>query len=474
MTFIGLYVTDLGKGCDVYGTICGQIWEKDVTFMGLVHGDIDQVVDGRRQVLKKHVATIHRSNDLSLLQGKISNALLYHAYHDLMTKEEHQISVSTLCKIIGYGGHNHDVIKEALKALVARVVEWNLIDEQTNAEDWNASSILASVRIKGAVCSYAYSPRMRDLLFNPAVYGRINMIVQARFKSSYGLALYENCVRYRGLPYTRWFTLDMFRKLMGVGEGKYPIFRDFKRRVLDKAIDEVNTFSDLKIQSELYKMGWLTVKVRFKISERTKKSKIGLQGNRQNQQPSDDKFESLLVEEFAITHSAAKKIIESYGPEYVKKKIDYVKKSTAFTSGNIKNIASYLISALHQDYKHAPSSSEIQMAEIIEKRKEEEHNNLRHKLNKRREEDYERYVSKMISEKIDSLDSSLSEEVRKRFTEEMLTPGNPVIFDSYKKRGFDSMIVRSMLIVFVKCNYPKVVDEIGLMEFEQFCQEQTA
>ena len=49
--------------------------------------------------------------------------------------------------------------------------------------------------------------------------------------------------------------MDLFKKLMGVPAGKYDIFRDFKRRVLDKAIDEVNTYSDLVIESEFQREG---------------------------------------------------------------------------------------------------------------------------------------------------------------------------------------------------------------------------
>ena len=80
------------------------------------------------------------------------------------------------------------------------------------------------------------------------MFGKIDLVIQSKFRSSYGLALYENCIRYRGLPNTKWFDMDLFKKLMGVPAGKYDVFRDFKRRVLDKAVDEVNMYSDLDHQ----------------------------------------------------------------------------------------------------------------------------------------------------------------------------------------------------------------------------------
>ena len=57
--------------------------------MGRIVTDVGlEKPEGKRE-LKKHAATIHCSNSLSLLQRKVSNALLYHAYKEMMTKEEH-------------------------------------------------------------------------------------------------------------------------------------------------------------------------------------------------------------------------------------------------------------------------------------------------------------------------------------------------------------------------------------------------
>ena len=60
------------------------------------------------------------------------------------------------------------------------------------------------------------------------MFGKIDLVIQSKFRSSYGLALYENCIRYRGLPHTKWFDMALFKKLMGTPVGKYDIFRDFK------------------------------------------------------------------------------------------------------------------------------------------------------------------------------------------------------------------------------------------------------
>src|SRR5580698_9985533 len=231
--------------------------------MGLPVTDVGLEKKASGHELKKHAAAIHCSNTLSLLQRKISNALLYHAYKELMLKEEHEITVKQLCRLIGYQGNNQAVIKEALKGLISTIIEWNVINDETGTENWTASSIIASVSLEGPLCYYAYSPRMKQLLHSPSMFGKIDLVIQSRFRSSYGLALYENCIRYRGLPNTKWFDMETFRKLMGVPADSYVIFRDFKRRVLDKSIEEVNTYSDLLVDVELARERRQVVKIRF-------------------------------------------------------------------------------------------------------------------------------------------------------------------------------------------------------------------
>src|SRR5580698_11647471 len=113
--------------------------------MGLPVTDVGLEKKASGHELKKHAATIHCSNTLSLLQRKVSNALLYHAYKELMLKDEHEITVKQLCRLIGYQGNNHAAIKDALKGLISTVIEWNLINDETGTENWSASSIIASV-----------------------------------------------------------------------------------------------------------------------------------------------------------------------------------------------------------------------------------------------------------------------------------------------------------------------------------------
>jgi plasmid replication initiation protein len=310
------------------------------------------LIPNNKTLLKKHTSAIHSSGKLSLLQRKISNSLLYYAFDNLLVTEEHEITVGELCKLIGYAGNNYQVIKQAFKGLISTVIEWNVLDEKTKEEDWSASSILASVRIKGARCYYAYSPRMRELLSTPSMYAKINLYIQSKFHSSYGLALYENCIRYRSLQSTKWFQLSQFRKLMGVEEGNYKIFKDFKKRVIDKAIDEVNAYSDINISVVYKKMGRKVDKLRFLLQERPKKIRLGCATQTKDQQ---SELSREVQTTFGVSALQTEKLIVQYEEDYLLEKINYVKATKTFKNKEsfTGSLAAYFIAALRNDYKSA-------------------------------------------------------------------------------------------------------------------------
>jgi len=362
--------------------------------------------------LKKHAAAIHCSNPLSLLQRKISNALLYHAYEELMTQEEHKISIKQLCKLIEYNGHNHAAIKEAMRGLLSTVIEWNVVSDVTGAEDWTASSIIASVSLRGGTCWYAYSPRMKQLFHSPSMFGKINLYIQSRFKSSYGLALYENCIRYRGLPFTKWFEMDTFRKLMGVPADNYKIFRDFKRRVLDKSIEEVNTYSDMLVEPEWVRDKRQVVKIRFALKERTKRARLGTPITEiidiESKESEAIDLRSILIMKFCLSPAQTEKILQDYSQEFIIEKMHIVEVSPNFKNGKVKNIAGYFLSALKDNYQPIKNS-------VNQSQKKQMDFNEQKRAAEKKEIAYLAYREKTIDQVLSQMTSTQKELLMQQF-----------------------------------------------------------
>lgn len=395
--------------------------------------------------LKKHVATIHSSNKLSLLQRKIANALLYNAYDDLLIKDEYQIHIGSLCKLIGYDSNDHKSIKKALVNLLSTVIEWNLVDgNKVDAEGiWNASSIIADASIDGAICTYSYSNKMRKLLHRPELYGRLNMQVQAKFQSSYGLALYENCIRYQNIGQTPWFNLAKFRQLMGIEEGKYKIFRDFKTRVLDKAVEEVNKYSPITVDSQMRKQNRQVIAIQFLIKQinNVELTDIKEETTLENVQP------EMLKMTFGLSKKQIAEVFSAYTEEYIASKIRLIENSSSFKSNKIHNLAKYFLSALQEDYQPSPSSPKQEKG-VAAKQKRMEQNKA---------EEYRRFQDKQLYELFEQRDSSEKETILKKF-QKYVSKG--IYHNLYLRDGLTNILVRDQLCMFLRHEEPQKLDNI--------------
>jgi hypothetical protein len=227
-----------------------------------------EVLPARRGELKKHVGAVHVKGQLSLLQRKVSNVLLLRAYEDLPNPEvfEHEIKLKTLAEVAGFDSNDHALLREALESLAGTTITWNLLDEE-GAEEWGVSTFLAQAVVKNGTCRYAYAPDLRRKLYNPEIYARINLSVQERFGSGYALALYENCVRFRRVGSTGWISLDRWRDLLGVEPGQYEAFKYLNRDVLKPAVEEVNRYSDIRVEMDRKRESRRVVALKFSIQE---------------------------------------------------------------------------------------------------------------------------------------------------------------------------------------------------------------
>ena len=388
--------------------------------------------------LKKHVGAIHSSNSISLLQRKIANALLYNAYQELLSKEEHTIQIIDLCKLVGFKSNNQQKVKSSLTALISTVIEWNIIGA-SDVEEWNASSIISSASIKSGSCTYAYSPVMRKLLHHPEMYGKLDMSVQASFSSSYGLALYENCARFLSIRKTPWLEIDNFRKLMGVEPNKYTIFRDFKRRVIDKAVDEVNIHADFTVEVEYKKEKKAVSKIRFLITNKTFVQRLS---------NLNSSFVEQMVEEFGLTLKKAKEYINDYGEDYIKEKIDIIRNQKTYKNGTIKHPSLYLDKAIKDNFKpekqKAPTPKVVDFdpkEEILQKEKAK-------KMKQRLINNYQILINHDPNEE-------------QQDKEEFLTSfkSQPLYQLFWKNGGFDHPAVSVAFHTFLKNKYPELVEE---------------
>lgn len=389
-----------------------------------------EVINGRK-IVKKHVAVIHCSSKLSLRERCISNALLYNAYPNLKTQTTFEITLEQLKRLLNITTRNHQPIKEALKSLMSTVIEWNILGDhvpEMDLEGWNATTLLSWVGVSKGVIKYRYDESIKTLFIDPAIYGKINLIIQSRFKSSYALALYENCVRYRGLKYTKNVEFSVFRKLMGVEEGKYDIFRDFNRRVLSPAITEINTCSDIFITPKITRKGKKVHSIMFELNERSIKKRLGVKQNIHAEENSDG--DAIASSKLGLSQSNFDELIQKYGESRVEQGVAYVESIYHQQTDQIKNVGAYLRNAIEKNY--AITKSDGNSANLKKKKK----------ITYEQEQQYTDYVTNQIMKFYDAMSADKKNDILSQFEAHIFSSGNlpdAVTASVYKKHGIKSV-----------------------------------
>ncbi len=295
----------------------------------------------RRGAVKKHVAAIHVSGKLTLLQRKLSNVLLLNAYDTITSQARHQIDARTLCLMIGYNSNDMDTLKQSLRGLAETVAEWDMLDEE-GRQEWGVSALLSYAKLRGGICEYAYSPALAEKLHDPKVFALINLNIQRRFTSGHALALYENCYRFVRTGSTGWWSLDLFRRLMGVSDSPYyETFKHLNAKIIKPAVAEVNKTSNIVVTPELRKMGRAVSDIRFRIAENPQLAILDIddgEGYRNTNVYS-------RLRALGISDRLARQWIAEHGETYVRQKLEYVA-----AQGGVKNAVGYLSAALKDNY----------------------------------------------------------------------------------------------------------------------------
>ena len=101
----------------------------------------------------------------------------------------------------------------------------------------------------------------------------------ASMDSIYSIRLYELLVQWKQAKNTPLFELEKFRDQLGIETHEYKRMGNFKLRVLDLAVEEINEKSDIKVSYEQVKKGRTITGFKFKVLTKDKPKIIKSEGN---------------------------------------------------------------------------------------------------------------------------------------------------------------------------------------------------
>ena len=341
-----------------------------------------QLQQDTKQEVIKHSAAIQIENNMTLLQRRAWNALLFHAYNELDKQEEHQISLQYLAHLVGYDSHDMEYLKEASLAMLRCIVQYNVLGKDGSLERWGATALLAQADIqkKKGLFIYAYSPELRRRLHNPEMYARLDLDLQKQFDSKYALALWELCTDYLGsgreYGETPFIPLETFRRLMGIADGMYSMFMRLNEKVIKPAIVEVNRVSDFRVTMDCQRQGRKVTALKFKMrrvvmlpepqsEQRTlfpdlEDMPATVKELRDAGLATQDALEiwqqgfSFVDEE--VRPSNTGEDVEAAFVRYIREKIHLLKRRQA--SGKVENSTGFLLQAIRQNYANPEFAQE--------------------------------------------------------------------------------------------------------------------
>ncbi|PJX20103.1 RepB family plasmid replication initiator protein (plasmid) [Psychrobacter sp. L7] len=93
--------------------------------------------------------------------------------------------------------------------------------------------------------------------------------------SGYAIRLYELLIQWRSVGKTPVFDLQQFRQQLGVEETKYSRMSDFKKYVLDFAVQQINEHTDITVKYDQHKKGRVITgfTFKFKVKNKTKNAR---------------------------------------------------------------------------------------------------------------------------------------------------------------------------------------------------------
>ena len=89
-----------------------------------------------------------------------------------------------------------------------------------------------------------------------------------QLSSKYAIRLYEILIAWRGKGKTPIFKLEDLRFKLGLKDGDYPRIDTLKRRVIDQAVKQINSYTDIETTYKQFKNGRVVAGISFSFTEK--------------------------------------------------------------------------------------------------------------------------------------------------------------------------------------------------------------
>lgn len=230
----------------------------------------------KKELIVKDNALINASYSLELTEQRIILLAILKAREN-KTPHNQELIVTAQSYITAFNVHRNTAYKTLKTACD------NLFTRQFTYQRYNSNGNIEQVRSRWVQSViYAENESYIKIKFTDEILPLVTMLVKhftsyelqqvASLKSVHSIRLYELLIQYRTVGKIE-ISLDDLRLKLGINESEYPRMDNFKNRVLDVGIQQINEHSDITVKYEQVKTGRQITGFKFSFRQKEKQSK---------------------------------------------------------------------------------------------------------------------------------------------------------------------------------------------------------
>ncbi|TAN83986.1 MAG: RepB family plasmid replication initiator protein [Gallionella sp.] len=276
-------------------------------------------------------------------------------------------------------------LKEAALRLKRREVR---IEKETNSKKRRTQTLVCGwvqsimyVEDEGRVCLRFNKDMLPYLSRLTEQFTKYQLKAVARMDSAYAIRIYELLSQWRDKQ-KREMEIAWLRTTLQIGD-KYPAIKDFKKRVIEPAVAQINEHSDLTVSYTQRKTGRNVTHLTFifapkagtKPNETVPEAKDIPTDIRAANPPleTDENFSRLLS--VGVHADTARELIQGYDGKRIQQVLDYSERKNR--ENTVKNLAGFVVQGIRKGFRDEEAEKREQAAAEAKRKQEEERSKKR-------------------------------------------------------------------------------------------------
>ena len=316
-------------------------------------------------MIRKANHLIEASYKLSALEQKIIALLASTIRPDDSDFKAYPIKIKDFQDLTGTASNNYDRLEDVVVGLKEKNLKIIYLNDEEKKVILNVSWLSSTKYTEGSgIIELCFDPKLKPFFLQlKARFTKYRLKNVVQLRSQFSIRIYELLKQYEKLG-QRLFTVPDLRSVLGIEEGQYKLYADFKRKVLLIAQDEIAKKTDISFTFEEIKISHGIGQIRFFIKSINQEKAQLANAEIIPSQPvlredsSCDRLIALLPEAYQEKESIRKLLrawLEKKDFDYVARNIEYANDGSNAVNpgtsvGRGSNYRVYLSKALAGDF----------------------------------------------------------------------------------------------------------------------------